>query len=246
MSTTETTALVKLHGQAYLALGGNFNPAATAEVIRENTGGAGLSAFDLDRVHIPPGGSTTWTIPSIEGEKESKELEGVVIYWRDVRSFWKDPFTGAGTPPDCASIDSERGVGDPGGPCDQCPNAEFGSHPSGVGQACKQIRQLFLLTPDSLLPTVVALPPTSIQPVRKYFLGLVAKSLSYYEVVTRLTLEKTSNKGGIAYTRVVAQFVDVVGPDARPALISYRDAIKPQLSSHSFTDVSDAGDAPLD
>lgn len=247
MAKSESTALVTMHGHPYLALGSTLNPEEIAAVIKENTGGAGLTAFDLDRVHIPVGGTTTWIVPSIEGDVETKEIEGVIIYWRDVRSYWRDPFTGAGTPPDCASLDSDRGVGDPGGSCAVCPNAEFGSHQgNGVGQACKQIRQLFILTPGSLLPTVVALPPTSIQPVRKYFLGLVAKSLSYWHVVTKLSLEKTQNKGGIAYSRVVPAYVEPVPADAMPALRNYRDSIKPQLESHSFVDADVSADGTVD
>jgi len=97
-----------------------------------------------------------------------KELSGIIIAWRDTRAYWSVPMeeSDGNMPPDCYSLDARTGEGEPGGNCHKCPNAEFGSGSKGEGQACKLVRQLFLVREDNLLPEIVHLPPSSLKPAR--------------------------------------------------------------------------------
>ena len=135
------------------------------QLVARNIGNRGINAFNLTRIKVPSSGSTTWMIPGIGGEGEAKEVRGIIVAYREPRARWKDVFgaSGGGVPPDCSSEDGLTGVGDPGGNCATCEFAQFGSAvgPNGQpsrGQACKQMRTLFLLNQEGILPYVVSIP----------------------------------------------------------------------------------------
>ena len=44
------------------------------DLVAQNIGAAGISAFELDRIQVPAGGSTMWTINTLEGEEAGKEI----------------------------------------------------------------------------------------------------------------------------------------------------------------------------
>jgi len=208
-------------------------PEQLKEIIAENVGALGASEFDLDRVSIPTGGGTAWSVPTIEGEELVKEIAGIIVMQRDARAYWERSLdeSGGGTPPDCTSTDGLVGYGLPGGDCTTCELAKFGSKSGGrKGQACKQMKQLFMLRPDTLLPMVVNLPPTSVAPIRKYMLRLASDARPYYAVITRLTLEKVMNGGGVPYARAVPSVAGPVPDEQLPAIRSYMAALKPVLA----------------
>ena len=171
-------------------------------VIRANIGSGGVRAVDLDRVKMPTAGGGTWTVPTLEGDQQEKELTGLIVGWQDVRAYWAEAFTGS-QPPDCASLDCVTGIGQPGGACKTCPYAAFGSAQggAGAGQACKQIRRLLILQEGAVLPMMLSLPPTSLKAVRQYFIRLAAAQIPYYGAVSCIGLERAQNVNGIAYSR---------------------------------------------
>src|SRR5262249_1306022 len=145
------------------------------------------------------------TIQSLDGEEIVKELTGIIIGWRDTRSYWSIPMeeSDGNMPPDCYSLDARAGIGKPGGDCARCPLSQFGSGPKGDGQACKLVRQLSLIRDQNLLPEIVSLPPSSVKAARQYFMRLASKGVPCFSVITRIGLEKTKNAQGIAYARAV-------------------------------------------
>ena len=60
------------------------------DVIEANVGSAGIGPFSLDKALNPSGkGTPVWEIPGIEDEPErTKEVEGIMVYQKDARSFW--------------------------------------------------------------------------------------------------------------------------------------------------------------
>jgi hypothetical protein len=174
-----------------------------ASVLRDNLGiGGQIRTSDFDRIKVPSGGQLAWMVPGLEGETPEKTVSGILIYWRDSRVYWEHSFSdsGGGSPPQCSSDDGIRGIGDPGGECAACPLSQWGE--DGEAQACRQVRVLFLLRPDAFLPVVVSCPPTSIAPIKKYFMRLASKGVPYYGVITQLGLESTQSVGGIKYARI--------------------------------------------
>lgn len=213
---------------AYAVMDDDFGD--MGEALRENLAGADFNLFDLDRVTVPSAGTTTWTVSTLEGEKEEKFLEGIIVYWRDGRSYWPEAFSGEGTPPACFSPDSITGIGDPGGPCHHCPFAQFGSAGKGTqAQACKQTRSLLILGARSTLPFLVTVPPSSLKAVKQYFMQLAGQSLRYYGVVTRLSLVKTKNANGIAYSQIVPALASRLTTEQMARVHAYHLQLKPAI-----------------
>lgn len=217
-----TTALIEIT-QNYPILSPDSPQAA---LIAENLAGDSVSIGDLDRIKVPAGGGTTWTVPSIEGEKQQKALEGIIVHVARRRAYWESS-NPTGEQPDCSSSDCVTGHGDPGGACAACPLNEFGTAQKqgggqGRGKACKESALLFLLRPGENMPQVVVVPAGSLKAVRQYRLKL---KVPYFAAVTRLELSKTANKDGIAYAQISPTFVGELPPEAAAGVKRYADAL---------------------
>ena len=211
------------------------------DIIEANVGDS-LSQFDLDRITMPAGGALSWTVPTLDGEESVKALEGIIVHWKEPRAYWAASFedAGGGSPPDCSSEDSVLGRGmfgpgsehNPSGECAECPMSQYGSKPGDSNaQACKQMRVLFMVQPESLLPQAVMLPPTSIRPMKRYFLRLASKAMPFYGVVTRLELERATSGGGIKYSVVKPSVASQLEPEAAARIRHYGDGLKAVLDS---------------
>ena len=211
----------------------NTEIADIREALNVNVGDTGLTAGDLERIKIPAGGGTAWTLQGLDGEEMVKELSGIIIAWRDTRAYWSVPMdeSDGNMPPDCDSLDARTGTGEPGGDCHKCAHAEFGSGLKGEGQACKMVRQLFLIREDNLLPEIVHLPPTSLKPARQYFLRLASKSVPCYSVITRIGLEKTKNPQGIVYAKALLTSGGRLTPEQTQRAKEYAAMIDPFLKA---------------
>lgn len=233
---TTSSALVPVTAR-YIALTSTEDFAA---ILADNLGGDGISAFDLERVRVPAGGGQFWELANPEtGEPESvREFAGVIIAWRPSRSYWASSFgaSAAGTPPDCASNDGITGVGNPGGDCLTCTLNQFGSaaatadNPNPRAKACRDQRFLFVLRPGALLPTLVALPPSAVGVVKKYFLALASRATPYYGVVTKFTLSQDRSAGGISYSLAQLAAGDRLTPEEVASVQAYSRAVTPQLA----------------
>lgn len=213
-----------------------------SEVLRENTAGQ-LSRLDLPTVKIPAGGGTSWTVPDVEeGDRTEKTLRGLVVYQTVARGYWEESFdvSGGGTPPTCYSNDGRRGVGNPGGDCATCKLNQWGTGRNGEGKACREMRLIFMLQENDVLPFVVALPPTSVKPAHKFFVGLARKGIGYYTVVTEIGLEQDKSNGGIKYSKATFKMLEKLSTEQVAVVKSYREALIPTLSQIQVT-AEDAG-----
>lgn len=222
-------------------------------LIQENIGAEGFSQFDLDRARVPAGGGLHWDLQSGEGADAIRGFEGVVIHVQDARRYWEVPYGEGetGAPPDCFSDDGIHGNGAPadacGGLCERCEFSKFGSEirkgqPTRA-QACKQVKLLFVIRADELLPTVIVLPPTSLAQARRYFLRLVSRMLRPVQVVTLFELGPAQNAGGIKYARCQMQVVRKLDDDEVLAFEAMQAAMIPSLRRlrPAETDFDDPG-----
>lgn len=224
----------------------------TVETLAANLDGQALTQFDLMRIKIPSGGGLAWEIPAADGGETPdtvKTWEGIVLATHMRRAYWREAYSGAGSPPDCESMDCAIGVGDPGGSCKRCPFAQFGSAVNadgsqGAGQACKQIQLLFVYREVGLLPDVVALPPTSLKAWRSYTIHTCTKRLRapYWHVLTAFGLEKAQSKGGITYSKATFKSGGRLSPEQAANLDQARRRFEPMLKTVA-TERDDAGDA---
>lgn len=202
------------------------------ELMETNLGGEEFSAFDLDRIKIPQGGSTTWEIPALGGEESAKEINGIIADIVLSRVYWETSFeeSGGGDPPDCYSIDNKVGIGNPGGECKTCPMNQWDSADTGVGKACAEVAHVFLIMPDRLLPAVLSLPPTSLRPLKQYRMRLTSAGLKYYWVMTKVKLEKAKSKSGITYSQSKFLAGDAIPKNKIAELEKYINSFKSNLS----------------
>lgn len=220
--------LVKINEYAVTKTGSNIG-----QVIEANIGPSGFSNFDLDRISIPTGGAQQWTIPTVSGDTQSKEIAGIIVHWSEKRAYWKRPMgESESTPPDCYSDDNVHGTGTPAGVCAQCALSAWGTAKCGMGkgQACKLMRVLYMVRKDDMLPISVILPPTSVSIIRKYFTRLASQGLPVYAVETKLELDKAKNDAGIAYAVVRPSMLRVVDKETLDSIKSFMDGLKSSLA----------------
>jgi hypothetical protein len=204
------------------------------EAAEANSGGVhGMTPFNLQRIKVPSGEGRFWQVQALDKIHATEQLDGIIVMWRDTRVYWpksqNDPSLDSKVPPACSSTDAIVGVGEPGGSCvptgtnkEPCPFAKYHSdQKGGSGQACKAVRQLFLMRPDeedSLLPDLICLPPTSVRPCIDYFNALTVRSQPSYAVVTRMGLEKRQNPAKKDYSVVAfTKLRDCTRPDLAKA-----------------------------
>lgn len=209
-----------------------------ADAIAEEMDGLGTIPFD--RVKIPSGGGLAFELP---GEDEdhpisATELVGVILYHHPINAFWKEKFSGGNEQPDCSSLDGKQGIRKEDGvisECASCPYNQFGS--DGQGKACKNAHRVYVLTEGNPVPLILSLPPTSLKPLRDYIgKRILLKGMRSFEVVTKITLKKEKNAGGIAYSRAVFEFVSKLDADQVKAVAGMAETIK---ASNKNIDVDD-------
>lgn len=159
------------------------------------------SAFE--QIRIPIGGMTYFEMPSDDPEKTEtvKEFSAVILHHHPMRAFYKEKYTGGNNPPDCGSFDAVEGTGEPGGDCEHCTFNQFGSGENGA-KACKERRRLYLLLDGEAFPMVLSLPTGSLKDFSRYLMRCLPKWGKSSGGITRFSLVKAVNKGGIAYTKV--------------------------------------------
>ena len=191
----------------YLALTNN-----AVEIIRANLKNQPLTFQFFDVVKSPSGGSTVFSVPGLAGDKAEKELTGIILDYTTPRAYWDTPDPVEGTPPVCMSENSI--VSTDGKPCAHCPFNDFGSKDGeSNAKACKESVLLFLLRPNSILPLLVRVPVTSKPRFLKYMARLIGTLTPISSVVTKITLEKATSRGGKPFALFNFEAVSVLTPE---------------------------------
>lgn len=185
--------------------------------------------FDIAKV--PSGGSTAFEIPGDDPNSPDmvKALVGVIVDHYAVNAYWQDKYNGSKNPPDCSSMDGKTGTTKDGKQrvCATCPLNQFGSDPDGRGKACKNMRRVFLLPSSSILPLQLTVPPTSLRNFNDYIAKrIVAKGLRSLDVLTKVTLTKATNKGGIEYSQAVFTLAGRLSAATAEAMRAYAEQAK--------------------
>lgn len=204
--TMPATALAPVNSN-YIALTNN-----ALDIIRENLKNQPLSFQLFDIVKSPSGGATAFTVPGLSGDEIYKELTGIVLDYTTPRAYWDTPDPVEGTPPVCYSPDSL--VSHAGKPCSRCQFNDFGSRDGDSNaKACKESVTIFLLRPDNIMPIIIRVPVSSKLIFQRYMTRLIGKMIPLSGVVTKITLEKTTNKTGQAYSLYNFEAVSTLSPE---------------------------------
>ena len=209
------TTMAKTDATAYKLA--QVDAPALIKIVEENFGPGALRFSDLERIKVPTGGAQTWeTIDTRTGESvPAKSIEGIILAWQPQRAYWPTRYSGGSEPPACSSNDAITGVGIPGGDCLKCPLAKYGTAVDdkgqpGAGQACTETRSVLIARPGNLLPTALAIPPTSLANFRKYLVALSDRGISYRQAVTSFSLKAEENSTGIKVSTIVPRFVSLL------------------------------------
>ena len=210
-NTGGVTALATVES-GFLALTNN-----ALEIISENLKNQPLTHGLFDVVKSPSGGITAFSVPGLTGDEIEKELTGIILDYATPRAYWETQEPKEGEPPVCYSRDSI--VSFEGQPCNRCAYNDFGSKNGGETQAkaCKEQVLLFLLRQDNILPLVVRVPVSSKMLFLKYTTRLVGNLTPLYGVVTKITLEKATNKTGQPYAKFNFEAVSALGQEETAA-----------------------------
>ncbi|MCL2284836.1 MAG: hypothetical protein FWC32_00560, partial [Firmicutes bacterium] len=182
------------------------------------------------------GGTTAFTVPGLSGDEVQKELTGIILDYSTPRAHWDTPDPVEGTPPICYSRDSV--VSFDGKACNLCQFNDFGSKNGGETQAkaCKESVWVFLLRQDTILPLIVRIPVSSKTAFLKYTTRLISKLTPISSVVTKITLEKATNKSGQPYAQYNFEAVSTLTPE---------EAVAAKAFGQKFMDVLNAADTPI-
>jgi len=161
----------------------------------------------FERIKVPAGGGIAYEVPSDNPDEpdSKKEIRAIILHHHPVQTYYATEYTGGSVPPDCSSFDSKRGINREDGvvyDCKTCDKNQFGSGNNG-GKACKAKRRIFLLLEDSALPVILTLPTSSLNDFSKFITRIVGKQKKSYQFITKFTLKKDQNAGGITYSKVV-------------------------------------------
>ena len=186
------TSLIPVNS-SYVALNGN-----ALDIIKENLKSQPLSVQLFDVVKAPSGGSVVFSVPGLSGDEAEKELTGIILDYTMPRAYWNSADPVEGTPPTCTSPNSI--ISHDGKVCAHCPYNDFGSKDGeSNAKACKESVLLFLLRPENALPLLVRIPVSSKTRFLRYSTRLLSSLTPISGVVTRITLEKATNKTGKPY-----------------------------------------------
>lgn len=181
------------------------------DIIRDNLKKQPLSFQLFDIVKSPSGGSTVFSVPGLSGDEAAKELTGIILDYSTPRAYWKTSDPVEGTPPDCFSEDSI--ISHDGKACATCPFNDFGSKDGDTNaKACKESVTLFLLRPDNIMPIIVRVPVSSKLRFQRYMTRLVGRMIPLSSVVTKITLEKTTNRTGQPYSLFNFEAIEELSP----------------------------------
>lgn len=141
--------------------------------------------------------------------KSIDELKAIVLFKQKTRGCWEE----GNKTPICSSFDGITGTDANGNNrrCAECPQNAWGSGKEGRGKACKEMRRMFLLTPDNALPIQISFPPTSIGVIDNFFSARLTNRISDIAREVKFTLVPTS-KNGYDFALAVLKNGDNVPP----------------------------------
>jgi hypothetical protein len=195
---------------------------------------------DLDispeKIKIPSGGGLTFEVPGEDGEPEPvKEINGVIIYHHPVYMRYETKYSGGSNPPDCGSFDGKTGSDTNGShDCKTCPYNQFGTGENGA-KACMNRQRIYILREGELFPMVLSLPTGSLKGFRQFLtVQFSKKHRNYWQYVTRVTLKKATNSGGIVYSQAQFSQDRLLTPEEIAAVAKYAENIKAYAQTAGF------------
>ena len=217
------------------------------------------SGITCRQIKVPSAGGIAY---EVQGEDEGdadpmKEVEGVILFTHRLNGYWPNTFGTSSNPedkvPTCSSMDGKTGFNPGTGEvtsCESCPLNQYGT--GGVdekgnqkkGKACKNMRRIYLMMDGDPNCYLLSVPPTSIKDVNKQLAKILASGVPYTGMIVTLSLEKTKNNNGVAYSKVIIKKKGVLPAATAAQVQALRGQIKAQYQSMAIT-MDDYAAAPV-
>ena len=235
VTNTEVNTVIPMTS-GYAALAQND---ALADLTEDMTG----LTLRYDRVKIPSAASPVFEVPGDGEEAEMvKELRGVILFQHPMYSYYRDAYTGGSNPPDCGSYDGI--TGSTGQDCATCPLNQFGSG-GGQSKACRNKRMLYILQEGEMFPVMFCLPTGSLKTFTEYLKRNLSKGRRLCQIVTKVTLKKAVNAGGINYSQCCFTFERKLAPEEQEAIAPIIAQAKNYAAGLSVAQMAQMEDAPM-
>lgn len=194
----------------------------------------------FERIKIPAGGGLAYEVPGDDHDSPDsvKEFKAVILYHHPISCYYKEEYTGGNNPPDCGSMDGKFGIEAESGEIKSCADCEYNKFGSGKNgaKACKQKRRIYLLREGEALPTILSLPTGSLGEFSKYVMRLLSKGKKTNAVVTKFTLKKAQNSGGINYSQAVFAVDRQLTAEEHQSILAMSEQVKVLASGVSALD----------
>lgn len=173
------------------ALGASPELIERIENVRDNL--ESVENFKLPRIKMINGAGFEIS----DGADPKKSIEGVLLHTRKTNVYYKEIYDpGKIVPPDCVSQDGntpDASVKNPvAASCAECPMSKFESARNGKGKACRNLKPIYLLLGDAIMPRQLSVTPTSLKAANKYLMDLTEQGLSYRTVITKIEAYKSN------------------------------------------------------
>lgn len=219
MANKNNTQITTVQGTGFLSLANSDLNGMLAEE---------LDGLDLsfERIKIPSAGSTVFEVPGEDDDTDTvKEFSAVILHHHTLNCYYKTKYTGGSNPPDCGSFDGIIGEGEPGGECKRCPLNQFGTGENG-SKACKNRRRIYVLREGEVFPLLLSLPTGSLREFTKFIKRLLSKGKKSNSVVTRFSLRKATNQGGVVYSQAQFAIDRVLAPQEQSLIDALTEQVK--------------------
>lgn len=246
--TKKSTALATAETFSLVNSADAMDPELAAELADELEDLDPESGIVCRQIKIPAGGMLSYVIQGEDenDEDQAKEIRAVVVFTHRANGYWPEKF-GSGdsqnAPPYCSSMDGKTGLITDTGEVRSCETCPFNEYGSGIdqqgnasrGKACKNMRRLYLMMDGDPNLYLLTVPPTSIKDVNRQMAKIIAGGTPYVGLVVSLTLEKTKNASGVAYSKVVIKKAGKLPPAVMAQAMALRRKIKDQYSNVALT-----------
>jgi len=235
MQSNEKNALA-VQNQGYMALANMNSDIMTSEL-------DGLE-MQFNRRKIPSGGGIYFEVLGEDGEPETvKEFKAVIVFHHPLNCYYATKYTGGSNPPDCGSFDGVTGIDSFGAKhsCKTCKYNQYGSGTDGTSaKACKNKRRIYLLPEGELFPDLLSVPTGSLKNFTQYIKTQLSKQRPTNTIVTKFSLKKASNAGGIAYSQCQFAFDRILTPEEQTVIQTLTEQVKSYALNVGFdTESSD-------
>ena len=222
-------------------------------IFREDIGTDDFNERSLERIRLPAGGTAVWTLTDAEGTTHPETITGIILQFHRPRAMWfeRRKHGEPARPPDCYSLDGEKGnyrhqtpgtvpeKGEPGGDCFSCRFNQPHSNPErpeSRATGCPPKRTLFVLTENNMMPVIIQLPVTSIHNFNIYKERLFTRFKRLSRVITSIGLEADENDTGDQYTKATFQMVRDLNDLEKIGMSRYEDYCLKELNSYLEAD----------